>query len=68
MSISLWDLRSLNGLLIDGIFYVEVVLTAKQILGKDDEDKSFLSPSCIFLLFALDKLAGDDSHSFSFET
>lgn len=68
LSISLWDLRSLDGLPIDGAFYDEVVSSAKELLCVDDEGIHMLSPSCKFLFFALGRLVGDDLQSVSFET
>ncbi|KAF7152593.1 hypothetical protein RHSIM_Rhsim01G0078000 [Rhododendron simsii] len=44
VSISLWDLRQTGGLSIDGIFYDEVVPSARELTGVDKKDVPLLPP------------------------
>uniref|UniRef100_A0A7N2MVQ0 Aminotransferase-like plant mobile domain-containing protein n=1 Tax=Quercus lobata TaxID=97700 RepID=A0A7N2MVQ0_QUELO len=49
VSISTWDLHKLGGLPIRGLFYDEVVPTAKELEGVDDQGKNYLPQSCHYL-------------------
>ncbi|KAK4718117.1 hypothetical protein R3W88_016455 [Solanum pinnatisectum] len=49
LPISLWDLRTIRGLLVHGSFYDEVIPLAKELTHADDQGKSFLQRSCSFL-------------------
>ncbi|KAL3846069.1 hypothetical protein ACJIZ3_003472 [Penstemon smallii] len=51
-SISLWDLHVLGGLPLRGLFYDEVVPSAKELTGVDKDNKLFLSRSCQHLFSA----------------
>ena len=50
-SISLWDLKELGGLPITGLFYDEVVPSAKELTGHDNHGKH-LPRSCQYLFHA----------------
>ncbi|KAF7121363.1 hypothetical protein RHSIM_Rhsim13G0131600 [Rhododendron simsii] len=56
VSISLWDLRQTGGLSIDGIFYDEVVPSARELTGVDKKDVPLLPPSCKYLFLAYRKI------------
>ena len=46
LSITFWDLYRLDGLSIDGSFFVEVVPSAQEIFTRDKEGKPLLPESC----------------------
>ncbi|XP_050215878.1 uncharacterized protein LOC126666979 [Mercurialis annua] len=54
-SISLWDLKMLGGLSIDGSFYDEVIPSANELNGIDRDGKPSLPISCKFLFLAFHK-------------
>ncbi|KAH0688969.1 hypothetical protein KY289_016327 [Solanum tuberosum] len=60
MSISLWDLQAIGGLLVQGHFYDEVVPSAKELTQTDTQKKLLLPQSCRYLFLAFYILAKDD--------
>ncbi|KAH0643747.1 hypothetical protein KY285_032823 [Solanum tuberosum] len=60
MSISLWDLQSIGGLLVQGNFYDEVVPSAKELTQTDTQKELLLPQSCRYLFSAFYRLAKDD--------
>ncbi|KAL3849464.1 hypothetical protein ACJIZ3_011346 [Penstemon smallii] len=63
-SISLWDLHVLGGHPLRGLFYDEVVPSAKELTGVDKDNKIFLPRSCQHLFSAYHHLGGSDSDGF----
>ncbi|XP_056683857.1 uncharacterized protein [Spinacia oleracea] len=57
MSISLWDIYDLGGLPVTGLFYDEVVPSAVELEGSDDEHSLYLPYSCKYLFMALHYLS-----------
>ncbi|KAK6137934.1 hypothetical protein DH2020_028322 [Rehmannia glutinosa] len=58
LSISLWDLHTLDGLPMTGFLYDEVVRSAKELTGVDEAGLRFLPRSCKRLLHAYHILQG----------
>jgi len=58
MSISLWDLRAIGGLLADGAYYEEVIPSVRELLsaGRGDND---IPVTCSFLFSAFHRLCQD---------
>lgn len=56
VSISLWDIRVIGGLSINGTFYDEVVPSAKELAGFDKKDVPLLPSSCKYLFLAYHKI------------
>ncbi|KAG5553873.1 hypothetical protein RHGRI_011665 [Rhododendron griersonianum] len=56
VSISLWDLRLIGGLSIDGIFYDEAVPSARELIGVDKKGVPLLPSSCKYLFLAYRKI------------
>ncbi|KAH7841563.1 hypothetical protein Vadar_031568 [Vaccinium darrowii] len=52
VSISLWDMRLIGGLSANGIFYDEVVPSAKELNGSDKRGAPLLPSSCKYLFLA----------------
>ena len=52
MYILIWDLRAIEGLLIQGYFNDEVVSSAKELTQTDTQNKLLLPQSCQYLFFA----------------
>ena len=67
-SISLWDLNLLGGLPTIGMFYDEVISSAKELLGRD-KNGVFLPRSCRYLFHAYHRLCHkvDDHHVLNIE-
>ncbi|KAL2927733.1 Protein MAIN-LIKE 2 [Bienertia sinuspersici] len=62
-SISLWDIRTLAGLPITGIFYDEVVPTAADLTSSKD-GKQYPPPSCRYLFAALWHITSNSKSSY----
>ena len=56
ISITTWDLHKLGGLPLKGLFYDEVVPTAKELEGVDDQGKNYLPRSCRYLFIVYHRL------------
>lgn len=56
VSISLWDLRIIGGLFINGTFYDEVVPSAKELASFDKKGVTLLPSSCKYLFLAYHKI------------
>ncbi|KAG5524094.1 hypothetical protein RHGRI_030926 [Rhododendron griersonianum] len=56
VSISLWDLRLIGGLSIDGIFYDEAMPSARELTGVDKKDVPLLPSSCKYLFLVYRKI------------
>ncbi|XP_056699753.1 uncharacterized protein [Spinacia oleracea] len=57
MSINLWDIYDLGGLPVTCLFYDEVVPSAVELEGSDDEHSLYLPYSCKYLFMALHYLS-----------
>ncbi|KAL2942176.1 30S ribosomal protein S2 chloroplastic, partial [Bienertia sinuspersici] len=62
-SIKLWDICTLIGLPITGIFYDEVVPTAAELTGSKD-GKQYLPPSCRYMFAALWHITSNSKSSY----
>ena len=53
ISSTTWDLHKLDGLPIKGLFYDEVVPTAKELEGVDDQGKKLLASKLSLFVYSL---------------
>ncbi|KAK4359891.1 hypothetical protein RND71_022120 [Anisodus tanguticus] len=58
LSISLWDMRMIGGLPVQGSFYDEVVPSAQELTQANQHGKPFFPKTCAYLFSAFYQLAG----------